>query len=358
MNVPRAAIEYFTESDCGAQRCACYAESLLRSSNKEMSGVLSTAVCGSCEKSASALGLTGLKTCCQVAHWRSVGGHKAACNAAVAAAVVPVRERATNSALDAEIGNVVPPLYPERKTKLDLSSGLFKALYCLQTTAYFHMGEFRTLSPRDPERFLATISVLTCISILAVAPNGAAFGAHIPNGALLISCLQSGSTGALPVLMPELRAALRAAFAGVSPANVVVHVVGGHDFTDMDSALRQYFPRRRVASNAGVDLHSFSSHVLHIVQGTLPGAKVDTSLLRLFPGGAMKIVEDEMALIRDGQRFELVALDRVTGSIIALSSGSGGPPPIPPAVRQKEEGIIMGHMSHVMGRPLRKCERT
>jgi hypothetical protein len=136
-------------------------------------------------------------------------------------------------------------------TSLCLSNEL-KSLFTgpKMRTLYFYEGQYKsyssTISHPLPVRFLATIHVLTCISVFAWIRNQTsgevtAFGAHIAIRNLLSSEFAKLS-GSQKRILPELIDKLTSVFKGCDKQNVIVHVVGGHRLMDHDIALKQYHP--------------------------------------------------------------------------------------------------------------------
>ena len=114
-----------------------------------------------------------------------------------------------------------------------------------EPTMTIHVGGYGSGSyPRI--RYLTTINVLTCITVMAWSPEGIGFATHIPIGTLLQGCRKG-----VPLKM--LTKQLRKTFS--NSKNVVVHLIGGHKYSDIDRALRnRYYPQNK-------KMHRFSWHV-------------------------------------------------------------------------------------------------
>jgi hypothetical protein len=154
-----------------------------------------------------------------------------------------------------------------------------------------------------------------------VGPRGGrCFGAHVDLGSLLgglrrarAAAAASGKAADPAALdpLPELTAALRAAFAGVPPGEVTVTLVGGHAALDVDPALSSVFRRHRERSR-------FSWQVARVAARALPGAAVRDGLVCRFPGSAaLDTLEDEARLCVGGQRYHVVGVDRWTGALVS-----------------------------------------
>jgi hypothetical protein len=201
-------------------------------------------------------------------------------------------------------------------------SNELKSLFAGPTmkTWYFYEGQYKSyssaISPSIPVRFLATIHVLTCISVFAWNRNQTsgevkAFGAHIAIRNLLSSEYAKVS-GSQKRILPELIDSMTNVFKGCDKQEVMVHVVGGHRKMDHDIALKQYHPNTPKRQR-------FSLRVIEILQDA-GFTTLNTSLLNVFTGvEAITTREMETSLYEQNQRYVLAALDLESGSILTHS---------------------------------------
>lgn len=277
---------------------------------------------------------------------------------------------------------------PNKQTVVDCDSPLFAILRDRARTAYFLMGEHRSLATADPQRFIATIHVLDSIAVLAHEPSsGTAFGADIHLPALRSNCheiLQHALTSAdrrrvqkemqvVPSLLPEVTSALAAAFTGVDPASVSIHIAGGHKSVDDDFQMAAIF-------ESGSKWNRFSFHVRRAVAAALPGAQIKDALLLRFPGVDVNVsarekmqcrlypgldevtIMSEARLCRGGQRYELLAMDRVTGCLVSQTVYQPAVPlhPAPSSLHDEESSNSAYHAEHendFFGVRIRKTDR-
>lgn len=185
-------------------------------------------------------------------------------------------------------------------------------------TLYFFESQYMSYKYDNTVRFLATIHVLTCISVFGwyrdeLTHEILGFGAHINMGSLLYSVysnMQKLITNQPFVILPELVQGLNSAFENaVDKRKVRIFVVGGHKAMDLDKALCQYFP-------GNPEKHSFSSLVLECIANA-GFSNIDTSLLNKFEGVAcISSNEIERQLCEENQRFVLAALDLEMGLLV------------------------------------------
>jgi len=120
-----------------------------------------------------------------------------------------------------------------------------------------------------------------------------------------IKVLGKGST-----ILENMSKAMKRAFRKVDLSKVTISLVGGHTKMDLDQVLQRYSPEDEA-------MWRFSAVVRRCVSEALPGAAIDASLLNRFEGkaGMPEEVEEHECCVQ-GQRFQVVALDSLTGKIV------------------------------------------
>ena len=184
----------------------------------------------------------------------------------------------------------------------------------------FCMGQFLE-SGREAE-FLSTVAVLCCIVVFAWTKKGQqgpkGFGAHI--------CLQNamsfcGYRDPSKHTLQQLVHSLRACFTEVSPGDVEVHLVGGHEYSDCNSSLKEEFNGQK---------QRLSWHVIDAVKKA--GFKnINQTMLNRFPGGPLEPSPMcEYRLVEANQRIAVAALHMETGHIVTHSHTASADHEIPP----------------------------
>ena len=212
------------------------------------------------------------------------------------------------------------------------------------------MGQYRTLRQTDPQRILATMHVLTCITVFAVCKkDGTCFGAHIylrtVLGILWRSQKAALRSGRIPNLkkvdvLPTVTSALTKAFSHVSPSEVSVALVGGHKA--MDTGIGSYF-------HGDKERDKLSWQVRNTVEKALPGAAIDSSLLCRFDGADIMSMRDEARLCYYGQRYHVLGIDRWTDKVISQTKYCEGAGCVPEGVMiMEEESRVLAAMSQSM----------
>ena len=209
------------------------------------------------------------------------------------------------------------------------------------------MGQYRALTAVDNQQLLATVHVLSCINLFAVAGDGTCFGAHIFLGNLLRGLSRDRRVAAAARSqaldpLPEVTAVLRATFAHIAPGDVTVILAGGHGAMDEDFALGRIFGR-------GSPRARFSWQVRSVAEAALPGAAVDASLLCRFPGSAsLSSLGDEAALCKGGQRYHVLALDRWGRRVVSQTRFEKDSGCVPREVMREEE-MLLGAYTGMLG---------
>ncbi len=171
---------------------------------------------------------------------------------------------------------------------------------------FFHQGEWQVLT--SGKRFLATIGILTCIGVFAWTNKGRkggstdnktiTFGAHIDAEYYFGGkTFYNGDSFAL------LRRFMTGAFGQTNPADIQCYVVGDHKL-----------------GSPGANCLHMGAELVSSLQSA--GYQVRTELFKAFPGATLNawttnLMHTNNSLYRSNQCFFFVALDSVTGKLIA-----------------------------------------
>ena len=210
---------------------------------------------------------------------------------------------------------------------------LREALGDLGATLYFYEAGFQGLSTHSQHRFLATIWVSSCITVFASGPHCRAFGAHV-NGAQLLGSIMDERKPLLQFrkVLEDVSTSMQDVFRDVESSQVTISLVGGYtkqDYSGMER-LKLFFPEEEA-------LWCFSGVMRRWAAEALPGALIDVSLLNRFDGADWSEsvqnkaghweAPDRDQLMRQGQLFQVVALDSYTGNIVTQTKDEELPVP-------------------------------
>ena len=188
------------------------------------------------------------------------------------------------------------------------------------SNALFCMGQF--LESSQDQEFLSTVAVLCCVVVFAWTKKGPhcpkGFGAHVClQNAMGVCFYRNPSKHALH----ELVLALRTCFAEVSPSEVEVHIVGGHEWADRNN------------NTLNVDSIGKKSHLSGLVIDAVKTAgfkNINQTMLNPFPGGPLgPSPMCEYRLIKDNQRIAVAALHMETGRIVTHSDAASAEDEVP-----------------------------
>ena len=209
------------------------------------------------------------------------------------------------------------------------NSTLGQKLMNTDQTDYFFMGQYIW----NRKTYLATIHILSCITIMVYCPDdGLSFGAHIYLGSLLYT-----STNKL--IFPELRTELLQ----LKNKAAIVYLIGGFQKCDRIPALAMYF-------QGHAQKLLFSWHIRELIRECMPLAVIDDTLLLKFPGRICTSINEEKKCCEEGHRFEVVALDTTTGKLTYQNGNYTNLECVPDSIKYAEST----HMSSLtpMGAPL------
>lgn len=246
-------------------------------------------------------------------------GDVAKADAAKAAARAASDEKACREQVEANYRASLK-VSPEAPTRF--SSELQQQVY--SSYKQFSVGQFCESAPAL--QFLATVAVLSCISIFAWTKKGRdgrpkGFGAHVNGMAIHCGIRQQVWWGEKQRhSLQELVDALKKAFAGVNAGDVEVHLVGGHKYSDRDDKFKSAKPGSRPL---------MSWHVLDAVRKA-GFTKINQTMLNPFPGGPLGPSPlCELRLCQENQRFAVVALHLKSGLIVTHSDAKSADDEVP-----------------------------
>eukprot|EP01060_Flectonema_neradi_P018996 TRINITY_DN2598_c0_g1_i6.p1 TRINITY_DN2598_c0_g1~~TRINITY_DN2598_c0_g1_i6.p1 ORF type:complete len:339 (+),score=68.77 TRINITY_DN2598_c0_g1_i6:75-1091(+) len=224
------------------------------------------------------------------------------------------------------IENNLKTLLISEAEQLVLPKSILAVLHDEVRTKWIVPGQYGSASKNDGHRFIATPWTLTCIGVAVWnKEQKSGFIAHIPIGALLIGCLNNMMNPSKQHPLQELIDGLRQSFPGDGP--LYVSLFGGHKGTDVDEALKSYFP-------GSSEKRRFSYQVKEAVEEALGSRAVfSTSALNAFEGvPVISSIEIEFKLREDGMCFIIVGLDLETGALVSQTKCD--PTIVPPHVKE------------------------
>lgn len=280
-------------------------------------------------------------SCGQEANLKICGGCRAAwfCSPACQKACWPAHKAVCRSmqkkddllqavSMNVEAGRLLSPDTPSV-----FCESLRAALVDRRETYFFRIGDLCSsrLLAQDGggRRFLATAGILTCITVFAWAPvsipiSGApvAVAAHVPLCSVLRgvrACVLTGQD--LDRALAPLTCELRRCFRGLDPATVHVTLVGGHRASDKDpenafkSILTHLPAMKRIEDDDPRMCFSWYVRAACTAAG-LAKAVFDVRFLNLFEGERCVDSSIELRLRQANMRFEVAALDTLTGHVV------------------------------------------